>query len=146
MIPVCDTAIEEDKVEAIISRVIVFLSFIPRDFTCFESKFNMLILLCCEKSKITQGIPEKKTILKCSHDASEKPPNSQLNIGLISGFCVININVVNEQARILKEAVLDILQEINPDLISTFVNRLEYKMKDIDLNYENQRGNIIDVD
>ena len=95
MIPVCDTAIEEDKVEAIISRVIVFLSFIPRDFTCFESKFNMLILLCCEKSKITQGIPEKKTILKCSHDASEKPPNSQLSMGLISGFCVININVVH---------------------------------------------------
>ena len=62
MIPVCDTAIEEDKVEAIIRRVIVFLSFIPRDFTCFESKFNMLILLCCEKSKITQGVPEKNKI------------------------------------------------------------------------------------
>ena len=41
----------------------------------------------------------------------------------------ININVVNEQAKILKEAVLDILQEINPDLISVFVNKLEYKMK-----------------
>ena len=58
----------------------------------------------------------------------------------------ININVVNEQARILKEAVLDILQEINPDLISTFVNRLEYKMKAVDLNYEGQSGDIIDVD
>ena len=95
MIPVCDTAIDEDKVEAIIRKVIVFFSLIPRDFTCFESKFNMLILLCCEKSKIVQGMPEKKTILKCSHEAREKPPSNQLSMGLISGVCVININVVH---------------------------------------------------
>ena len=95
IIPVCDTATEEDKVDAKISRVIVLFSFIPKDFTCFESKFNILILLCCKSSKITQGNPAKKTILKCSQDASEKPPSNQLNIGLISGFCVININVVN---------------------------------------------------
>jgi hypothetical protein len=58
----------------------------------------------------------------------------------------ININVVNEQAKILKEAVLDILQELNPDLISVFVNKLEYKMKALDLGYERERGDIIDVD
>ena len=58
----------------------------------------------------------------------------------------ININVVNEHAKILKEAVLDILQEINPDLISVFVNKLEYKMKSLDSGYDRERGDIIDVD
>ena len=57
----------------------------------------------------------------------------------------ININVVNEQAKILKEAVLDVLQEMNPDLIPVFVDRLEDKMSKIDLDYDGQRGNIIDV-
>ena len=57
----------------------------------------------------------------------------------------INFNVVNEQARILKEVVLEVLQELSPDLVSTFVNNLELKMGMI-----NERGyiegEVIDVD
>tara|TARA_B100000131_G_scaffold322185_1_gene375287 strand:+ start:5180 stop:5863 length:684 start_codon:yes stop_codon:yes gene_type:complete len=57
----------------------------------------------------------------------------------------ININVVNEQAKILKEAVLDVLQEMNPDLIPVFLDKLEVKMDDVDLGSSSHRGNIIDV-
>ena len=53
----------------------------------------------------------------------------------------ININVVNEQARVLKEAVLDVLQEMDPALITTFVERLEVKTMQLE-----NLGDIIDVD
>lgn len=53
----------------------------------------------------------------------------------------ININVVSEQARVLKEAVLDVLQEMDPGLITMFVDRLETKTMQLET-----RGEIIDVD
>ena len=59
----------------------------------------------------------------------------------------ININVVNEQAKILKEAVLEVLQELSPDLISIFIDRLDMKMNRLDGSEANRiRGEIIDVD
>jgi hypothetical protein len=59
----------------------------------------------------------------------------------------ININVVNEQARILKEAVLEILQELSPDLVSIFIDRLDIKMRQLDgSNINHLQGEIIDVD
>jgi hypothetical protein len=59
----------------------------------------------------------------------------------------INISVVNEQAKILKEVVMDVLQELSPNLIPIFVDKLDYKMKkanndDISLI----EGEVIDVD
>ena len=59
----------------------------------------------------------------------------------------ININVVNEQAKILKETVLDVLQELSPDLVPVFVNSLELKMNRLN-SYDPEiiRGEIIDVD
>ena len=58
----------------------------------------------------------------------------------------INISVVNEQARILKEAVLDVLQELNPELVSVFVDRLDVKMRQLDgTETERIHGDIIDV-
>jgi hypothetical protein len=57
----------------------------------------------------------------------------------------ININVVNEQARILKEAVLDVLRELSPELVSVFVDRLDIKMRQLD-GRERLYGEVIDVD
>jgi len=59
----------------------------------------------------------------------------------------INISVVNEQARILKEVVLDVLQELSPDLVPVFVNNLELKMSHLN-GYAPEviKGEIIDVD
>ena len=58
----------------------------------------------------------------------------------------INISVVNEQARILKEAVLDVLQELKPELVSVFVDRLDVKMRQLDgTESERIHGDIIDV-
>jgi len=58
----------------------------------------------------------------------------------------INISVVNEQARVLKEAVLDVLQELNPDLISVFVDRLDIKMRQLDgSDLDKIHGEVIDV-
>ena len=58
----------------------------------------------------------------------------------------INISVVNEQARVLKEAVLEVLQELSPNLIPIFVDKLDIKTKQ--LNGENIghiQGEVIDV-
>jgi len=59
----------------------------------------------------------------------------------------ININVINEHARVLKESILEVLREMDPKLISVFVNKLNFKMKQIDmLNSIDTRRQIIDVD
>jgi hypothetical protein len=59
----------------------------------------------------------------------------------------INISVVNEQARILKETVLDVLQELSPELVPVFVNNLELKMNHLNgRTPEVIKGEIIDVD
>jgi hypothetical protein len=58
----------------------------------------------------------------------------------------VNINVVNDQARILKEAVLSVLQDISPELVGVFVARLDDKIRGLDANNLNLiEGNIIDV-
>ena len=41
----------------------------------------------------------------------------------------ININVINEQARILRESVMQTLYEINPDLIPIFINNLNARIE-----------------
>lgn len=51
----------------------------------------------------------------------------------------ININVINEQARILRESVMEVLSELNPELVSKFVLRLNSKLS------ANDNLNIIDV-
>ena len=59
----------------------------------------------------------------------------------------ININIVNEHAKILKETILEILREMDPKLISIFVEKLNYKMKKLDIYQDiDPRRNIIDVD
>jgi len=59
----------------------------------------------------------------------------------------ININVVNEQAKILKETILEILKEMDPNLIPLFVDRVSYRMKQLDVYQDsNPRRSIIDVD
>lgn len=48
----------------------------------------------------------------------------------------ININVINEQARILRESIMEVLYELNPELVSKFVSKLNLKLSDFgnDLN------------
>jgi hypothetical protein len=59
----------------------------------------------------------------------------------------ININVVNEHARILKETILEILREMDPKLIALFVDKLNYRMKQLDVYQDvDPRRQIIDVD
>ena len=58
----------------------------------------------------------------------------------------ININVVNEQARILKETVIEVLSEISPDLITIFVERLDVKTRVLNGSLGELEGEIIDVD
>jgi hypothetical protein len=58
----------------------------------------------------------------------------------------ININVVSEQARILKETVIDVLGEMSPELITVFVERLDKKTRALTGSYEELEGEIIDVD
>tara|TARA_A200000159_G_C7335211_1_gene344773 strand:- start:1191 stop:1874 length:684 start_codon:yes stop_codon:yes gene_type:complete len=58
----------------------------------------------------------------------------------------ININVVNEQARILKETVIDVLGEISPDLITVFVERLEKKTRALEGDMREIEGEVISVD
>jgi|15BtaG_2_1085339.scaffolds.fasta_scaffold00005_79 hypothetical protein len=58
----------------------------------------------------------------------------------------VNINVVNEQARVLKEAVLSVLQEIDPSLVTVFVTRLDNKLNMLDANNRALiEGEVIDV-
>ena len=52
----------------------------------------------------------------------------------------ININVINEHARILRESVMDILSELHPELVSKFVTRLNSRLSGF-----NSDLNIIDV-
>ena len=58
----------------------------------------------------------------------------------------ININVVNEQAKILKETVIDVLGEISPDLITVFVERLDKRTRSLTGAFGEMDGDIIDVD
>jgi len=59
----------------------------------------------------------------------------------------ININVVNEHARILKETILEILREMDPKLIPVFVDKLNYRMKQLDVYQDSDpRRHIIDAD
>lgn len=58
----------------------------------------------------------------------------------------ININVVNEQAKILKESVIDVLSEMNPSLITTFVEKLDARTRALNGSLAEIEGDIIDVD
>ena len=49
----------------------------------------------------------------------------------------ININVINEQARILREAVMEVLRELNPELTYNFINSLDLKMRQINYGKNN---------
>jgi len=57
----------------------------------------------------------------------------------------ININVVNEQARILKETVIDVLEEMSPELITIFVDRLDARTRLLNGDLREIEGDIIDV-
>jgi hypothetical protein len=58
----------------------------------------------------------------------------------------ININVVNEHARILKETILEILREMDPKLIPIFVDKVSYKMRQLDVYQDlDPKRQVIDV-
>lgn len=58
----------------------------------------------------------------------------------------ININVVNEQARILKEAVIEVLGQMSPELVTVFVERLDTRTRALSGAFGELEGEIIDVD
>ena len=61
----------------------------------------------------------------------------------------INLNVIDEQAKIIKQVVYEVLMEMDPDLIPVFINKIENKMKRLNymdndyLEYSNEE--VIDV-
>jgi len=54
----------------------------------------------------------------------------------------ININVINEQARVLRESVMEILHKMDPDLIPVFVDALNRRMN----NFETEGQRLIEAD
>ena len=58
----------------------------------------------------------------------------------------INLNVIDEQARIIREAVYEVLQDMQPELIPVFVDKMELKMRQLNNNeLDYIDGDIIDV-
>lgn len=59
----------------------------------------------------------------------------------------INVNVINDQAKILKECVLEILKQLNPELTYTFVNMVDTKMRQLNYSHGNMiEGDVYDED
>lgn len=59
----------------------------------------------------------------------------------------INLNIIDEQARVIKEAVYEVLQEMQPELIPVFVDKMDIKMRRLqhDNNPEFLEAEVIDV-
>ncbi len=95
----------------------------PREDKIFIEYINTMKSLMQDWKKYIEGVADKKV----EHN--------------------ININVVNEQARILKESVLSVLQELSPDLVPVFIERLDLKTRQLTMDTADEfNGDIIDAD
>jgi hypothetical protein len=58
----------------------------------------------------------------------------------------INVNVINEQARVLRESVMEVLYDLNPELVPVFISSLNRKLTNSEsLDLRVIEPNIIDV-
>ena len=46
----------------------------------------------------------------------------------------VNINVAFDQVNILKSTIYEVLEELDPELISIFINKLDSKMRELEYN------------
>jgi hypothetical protein len=58
----------------------------------------------------------------------------------------INVNVINSQVNALKEVMYEIIQEMSPDLIPIFINKVNKKMTNIEYGSESYNKYIIDAE
>ena len=58
----------------------------------------------------------------------------------------VNVNIVNNQVNALKEVMYEVIQEMSPDLIPIFVNRLNKKMSMIEYGNESYNKYVIDAE
>tara|TARA_X000000950_G_scaffold200979_2_gene241937 strand:- start:7075 stop:7749 length:675 start_codon:yes stop_codon:yes gene_type:complete len=56
----------------------------------------------------------------------------------------VSVSVINNHAEILKSAVLDVLNEMNPELVGVFIDRVSSRMREMTLDDTRQMG-VIDV-
>lgn len=56
----------------------------------------------------------------------------------------VSVSVINNHAEILKSAVLDVLNEMNPELVGVFIDRVSSRMREMSLDDTRQMG-VIDV-
>lgn len=56
----------------------------------------------------------------------------------------VSVSVINNHAEILKSAVLDVLNEMNPELVGIFIDRVSSRMREMNLEETRQVG-VIDV-
>ncbi len=58
----------------------------------------------------------------------------------------INVSVVNDQVKVLKKIMYEVLQEMNPELIPIFVNRVNREIECVEYNSESYNKYIIDTE
>jgi hypothetical protein len=56
----------------------------------------------------------------------------------------VNVSVVHDHAEVLKSAVLDVLNEMSPELVGVFIDRVSSRMRNLSLSDSGQIG-VIDV-
>jgi len=58
----------------------------------------------------------------------------------------VNVNVINSQVNALKEVMYEIIQEMSPELIPIFINKVNKKMTNIEYGSESYNKYIIDAE
>tara|TARA_Y100000114_G_C11764050_1_gene332063 strand:+ start:12350 stop:13024 length:675 start_codon:yes stop_codon:yes gene_type:complete len=56
----------------------------------------------------------------------------------------VSVSVINDHAEILKSAVLDVLNEMSPELVGVFIERVSVRMRELTLN-DAKQIEVIDV-
>lgn len=56
----------------------------------------------------------------------------------------VSVSVINDHAEILKSAVLDVLNEMSPELVGVFIDRVSVRMRELTLN-DAKQIEVIDV-
>ena len=58
----------------------------------------------------------------------------------------VNISVINDQVKVIQEVMYEVLQEMSPELIPIFVNRVNSRVENMEYKSETYNKYIIDVD
>jgi hypothetical protein len=56
----------------------------------------------------------------------------------------VNLNVINDQALILKEVIYEVLEEMSPDLIPIFIDRMNKKISNVSYDSEEYKSYLVE--